>query len=1170
MQLDPLIFRLIADASQYTSVVKGAEVDLKNLAGAVSGVERAEAALARARAASASVSSRQNDLAAQAIDAQKLAQEQTKAASAAKLLADNRLAAANATGNVDKITAAQRAVARAEIEGIRAAAAERKSQGLLSGLVGSQGQIAEQAERNLNSARLNLARANLNRVGVLEKAIVDSSSEAHRRGSEVAWSYWNTFWGRMLGAAAIFGLTGGIAGAAKTAVELAVDYERAAVSFEVMAGSAEKGRAVLEGINKLAVESPFRSSELVKEAKQLAAFSFKDDQIIPTLRVLGDVASGTGVDMGRLSLALGQVNVIGRLMGQELRQFTNAGVPLIKYLALAMGEAEDRIPQLVRQGMVGFNDVAKAMNLMTKEGGLFHGMMKRINEETVYGRWQNFVETLEITGRRLAGAAMNALGVRDALSSLTAVFQGVTDQSAADFFQTLVGSFGMVRYAVVQTVSYVEEFVSGFVDYFGEITESVTDSIPGWESLSFGVKAVGLSIGLFVGAMTAASVGLVAYNAAIWAVTGSYRLLHIQVIAVTAAKVLYRGVLWSITAATAASAAVTWTVTTAMAAYSSVLAAFTTQAGLTRIAINLTSLAMLAWAGYFKVLTSATIAYNAVLRALFTVKGLGELFSGTVSVLSTLAGLIGPLGVAVVVVTGLVALLHSLGAFDGVLDTLFSGKWNDVFGDMKTSFKTLIDLVKEGEFQNAFELLAKQVVVIWDTLLIHMEAAWAKFSFNIQSGLALSIGKSMVGMTDMLGPLGFLVSPAQKGAAEVLRSKVETWEKNKNNPAAVQEVMDSILGQVDSLESRKALNELSGRRRTELNLSRDLRSIFRDLNIMDSVTVPPNWVAKDSDVSYKNISSRPDLPYLPDALSPDVMNRARRVKDLMSRNEFIESRLNDPSIFNPPDAVAYFQEMIEDNKKVIEDLGGDRELDRLKKAAEVESLQNNVISSHEKVIKSLQDYAAAVKMGNRVSVDTTLKAAEEAMGRYKEARKKLENELKEVSENFGISILPKVGADTLKYIQDMEREMIKTGEPFEQFIKHLGMVKEAVEGPKGALAAAAALGVNPAALVWKGIIDEMEAGELRFREYEKLRNAVAKNNQDKVAPSALAGSSAAQDIINRNQLIVKGTQEEILDVLREANRMSQEANTRRQQIVDKLNQLVSEDSPLVTGTFKGR
>lgn len=220
-----------------------------------------------------------------------------------------------------------------------------------------------------------------------------------------------------LGMSAVRGLADMGWQAAEATFKLAAGYESASVALEAMTGSATQAKRVIADITQLAIESPFRTPELLAGAKQLRSFGFEADQLVPTLSVLGDVASGTGEDLSRIIRAFGQTRVAGKLTGEELRQYTNAGIPLLENLAAVVGKPMASIRPMIRSDDISANDVMMAFNRMTQAGGLFFGMMER-QSRTVQGRWSAFVETLQLTGRELGLSFFRGFGVHQFLEDL--------------------------------------------------------------------------------------------------------------------------------------------------------------------------------------------------------------------------------------------------------------------------------------------------------------------------------------------------------------------------------------------------------------------------------------------------------------------------------------------------------------------------------------------------------------------------------------------------------------------------------------------------------------------------------------------------------------------------------------------------------------------------------
>ncbi|MGN6545454.1 MAG: tape measure protein [Aureliella sp.] len=190
-------------------------------------------------------------------------------------------------------------------------------------------------------------------------------------------------------------ITGGAIGSLLWPVKLASDAEQAAVSFEVLVGSAEGAKKLMTDLQTLGAETPFEFGDLRDQAQVLLSFGAKANQVVPMLRMLGDVSGGNAEKLQRLTLAFGQVMAKGRLMGQEVMQMTENGFNPLRQMALdaaakmgLSGDAMERmadklLPGLVKQmeaGQIGFGDLVKAFQSATGPGGRFHNMMARISK----------------------------------------------------------------------------------------------------------------------------------------------------------------------------------------------------------------------------------------------------------------------------------------------------------------------------------------------------------------------------------------------------------------------------------------------------------------------------------------------------------------------------------------------------------------------------------------------------------------------------------------------------------------------------------------------------------------------------------------------------------------------------------------------------------------------
>jgi tape measure domain-containing protein len=181
------------------------------------------------------------------------------------------------------------------------------------------------------------------------------------------------------------------------------NMEQFNVAFTTMLGSAEKARSLMAEIVEFTKKTPFELEGVVGSTKQLLAFGIAQEDIIPTLENLGNIASGVGVPVSRLTTVFGQVKAATRLMGQDLNQFIQAGVPLIGELSSMLGKTEAEIKDLVSEGAISFDMVKQALENMTGEGGKFFNLMDA-QSKTFLGTLSNAADGFNLVKVALGNA----------------------------------------------------------------------------------------------------------------------------------------------------------------------------------------------------------------------------------------------------------------------------------------------------------------------------------------------------------------------------------------------------------------------------------------------------------------------------------------------------------------------------------------------------------------------------------------------------------------------------------------------------------------------------------------------------------------------------------------------------------------------------------------------
>lgn len=194
----------------------------------------------------------------------------------------------------------------------------------------------------------------------------------------------------LIGKALVFGSFGVFI---KSALQTSAQLEQTAISFEVFTGSAEVANNMLGQLKNQALNSPMQFQDIANGAKTLLGYGLTAEQVIPITKMLGDVSGGNADKFARLSLAFGQVNAAGRLMGQEARQMINAGFNPLQAISDKTGVSMAVLTKRMKDGQISVKDVGDAFVYATSEGGRYFGMADR-QSQTLQGQFNKLSESV--------------------------------------------------------------------------------------------------------------------------------------------------------------------------------------------------------------------------------------------------------------------------------------------------------------------------------------------------------------------------------------------------------------------------------------------------------------------------------------------------------------------------------------------------------------------------------------------------------------------------------------------------------------------------------------------------------------------------------------------------------------------------------------------------------
>lgn len=235
----------------------------------------------------------------------------------------------------------------------------------------------------------------------------------------------------------------------RAVVDIGGELENQKIAMASILQDEGKATTIFNQIKKLAVASPFGVMDLNQYAKQLSAYSIPYNELYDTMKRLADISAGVGVDMGRIILAFGQIKAAKFLKGTELRQLTEANIPMVDKLAERFSKLEGRIVSagevldMISKKKVTFEDVKDVLWELTDDGGMFHNMQEVLSE-SVKSKWKNLADAIDIMLGDIAESMGSTLKwTAESLTTLAQNWKGVVP-----FITAATAAFGTYRAAV--------------------------------------------------------------------------------------------------------------------------------------------------------------------------------------------------------------------------------------------------------------------------------------------------------------------------------------------------------------------------------------------------------------------------------------------------------------------------------------------------------------------------------------------------------------------------------------------------------------------------------------------------------------------------------------------------------------------------------------------------
>ena len=217
-------------------------------------------------------------------------------------------------------------------------------------------------------------------------------------------------------------------------------------SLQVLTGSVQQAKSIIQELQQLGAVTPFTSTELIDTAKRLNAFGVEGAKVVETTRRLADVAGATGAELQGLATAYGQVQAKGRLQGEELLQFQERGVALQEELRKMYGLTGDEFQKALSKGRISAEAVEVAVKRLTDAGGKYaNGAIAQ--SDTLQGKFSTLTDGVEQLARTIGVVLTPALKAifSQAIQVVDAINAALAAGRGGGFARNLAGATGAIN-----------------------------------------------------------------------------------------------------------------------------------------------------------------------------------------------------------------------------------------------------------------------------------------------------------------------------------------------------------------------------------------------------------------------------------------------------------------------------------------------------------------------------------------------------------------------------------------------------------------------------------------------------------------------------------------------------------------------------------------------------
>ena len=289
-------------------------------------------------------------------------------------------------------------------------------------------------------------------------------------------------------------------GLAEKAIETRKEYQSIELALNNLLGSAEKGADMFQQITKFAVETPMNEKDLAQGAQTLLGFGVAAEKVMPILKQLGDISMADSQKFQSLSLVFAQATANGKLQGDDLAQFIDAGFNPLNEMVQMTGRSMSDLKDAMSKGEISSEMLEQALAHATNEGGKFNGMLNTMaqglagSQAAMQGAIQKLYNDIGQKMEQPLIASMNAVNI-----AVTSVMNNLDVYKAA--LVSIIAVLGTYK-ATQLSVAAVNTLTAGGTQ---ALTKALIQQKIATAAAAVGQKALNLVISMnpYVAAVTA-------------------------------------------------------------------------------------------------------------------------------------------------------------------------------------------------------------------------------------------------------------------------------------------------------------------------------------------------------------------------------------------------------------------------------------------------------------------------------------------------------------------------------------------------------------------------------------------------------------------------------------------------------------------------------------------